>query len=240
LVAVCDSMGYVSASPASVHDVIENVNLQSALEGKRAWLGLSRPDATADWGWEDDSDMDFVYWDSGEPSSSGNCAVINYNNVTSQWGAEDCSTPHPAICQVTALSGCLVGWSEKDSKCYWFSGTDADTLVTWQQASEECFVRGPWGKDGQLASGHSAEENDFLYSLRSGVLYTWIGLHRANSSASWTWTDGSVVNFTNWQSGQPTSGYDCASLTNSSPGQWRSEPCPSKVDPFLCQVDYIY
>jgi len=227
--AVCGSFTGVSASPASVHDQVANSNLAKMLQGKQAWLGLSRPDATADWGWEDGSDEDFTYWSAGEPSENGDCAIINHNTSTSQWGAEDCSADHPAVCQVTALSGCPAGWAEHDGKCYWYSGDYLQT--SWKAASAECFFRGPWG---QLASIHSAELNSYLLSLIHNH-YVWAGLHLANSSASWTWSDGSDVDFTNWLSGEPTSGYNCASLYLYN-GEWYSLSC-STTAPFLCQAD---
>jgi len=235
---VCGMTG-VAASPASVHGVLENANLKVALEGKQAWLGLSRPDASADWRWDDGSDVNFTSWDSGAPSSSGNCASYN-PNISGPWGAEDCTSLHRAICQVTALSGCpSLSWTEYEGKCYWYSGDY--TQSKWEVASATCNILGPWS---QLASVQSAELSSFLMSLQTkqshrlsgspdAVEISWIGLRRANNWANWTWADGSDVD--NRRSGELAGHYDCASLVHT--GEWRSQPCSIASMPFYCQAD---
>lgn len=52
--------------------------------------------------WQDGTDVDYLYWDTGEPTSSNrsNCALANFNNVTGQWGLIGCEEDYPALCQV--------------------------------------------------------------------------------------------------------------------------------------------
>jgi len=226
--AVCDSLTGISAKPATIHDGVEETNLAKVLQGKRAWLGLFRPYAIADWIWEDGSQVNFTDWAADEPSENGNCAVINYDTSTSQWGTEECSADHPAVCQTA--SGCPEGWKEHEGKCYWWSTNSNE--IPWEDAAAECQTKDPW-YPGQFVSIHSQEQNDFLYSMTTDSS-TWIGLSRAESSASWTWADGSNLDFINWKSGEPTRG-DCAFLYYTS-GEWVSLPCQDTVA-FLCQAD---
>uniref|UniRef100_A0A914DES8 C-type lectin domain-containing protein n=1 Tax=Acrobeloides nanus TaxID=290746 RepID=A0A914DES8_9BILA len=74
--------------------------------------------------------------------------------------------------------------------------------------------------DGNLASIHSKDENQFLtnvfsidpnveYFLNDNttyVRYAWIGLQDPTHTLNYTWIDGTSVDYTNWAHNEPDDG----------------------------------
>ena len=62
------------------------------------WIG---PELKEGWGWTDGSAMNYENWVLGEPSSSYNCAVYEYNSM---WTSADCTIDtglsKPFVCQI--------------------------------------------------------------------------------------------------------------------------------------------
>ena len=66
----------------------------------------------------------------------------------------------------------------------------------------------------------------------------WIGLHRdPNNKSSWLWVDGSRVNYTNWNSGEPNNAHreHCVEIFAHS-GIWNNMPC-SKYLNYVCEIN---
>jgi len=214
------------ARPASVHSSVVNTELASLLDGEQAWVGLSRADNSSSWAWSDGSPVNYQDWDSGQPGPD-NCALVNHNSGTGQWGTDDCSAIHRSVCQVTARSGCA--WNEFQGRCY---ATD-DVTLPFSVVAPACELLGPWALP---ASVHSDEENAFLLSLvPSGGNSVWIGLSRPNSSAAWTWADGTATDYLNWGYGGPPDGLNCAVMV-ADVGLWIAVPCALWF-PFFCQYN---
>jgi len=77
---------------------------------------------------------------------------------------------------------------------------------------EFCYMVTPYGTPwtnackgvrGELVSIRSLDENSYYQSLCSS--YCWIGLSYAKSNGSWIWSDGSSINYTNWDANEPIS-----------------------------------
>ncbi|XP_056336623.1 ladderlectin-like [Danio aesculapii] len=49
-------------------------------------------------------------------------------------------------------------------------------------------------------------ENDVLLSLVPSSTRCWIGGHDGEQDGQWLWSDGSSFGYTNWCSGEPSSG----------------------------------
>ncbi|XP_076822718.1 macrophage mannose receptor 1-like [Clavelina lepadiformis] len=78
---------------------------------------------------------------------------------------------------------------------------ESEKRLNWQDALEFCQVQG-----ADLVSIHSDEEitiitNLVLQQTNYSFVYFWIGLNNLNQV--YQWTDGSPVNFTNWDTGEP-------------------------------------
>ena len=70
--------------------------------------------------------------------------------------------------------------------------------MNWLEAEEGCQGLNP---AAHLASVSSQEENDFIFSLikDDSVSYVWLGGSDSYSEGDWTWSDGSLFDFTYWQ-----------------------------------------
>ena len=74
--------------------------------------------------------------------------------------------------------------------------------VTWVEARDACLNEvGSNGYNANLASVHSQAEADLLAARVISVSRPWIGMVRYQGSL--VWTDGSALDFENWENGQP-------------------------------------
>jgi len=216
--AVCELASPYSR-PASVHSQVQNSVLGSLLQAQPAWLGLHGDGTT--FSWMDGTSVDFAYWDRHQPRSGHHCAVINFNNVTGQWGSAHCDEKEYSVtCRQKAVV-CPDDWAAFGRKCYHYSSVS----VTFSQVDAECDRL---HTGATSVSIHSDKLNSFLASLRSSS--AWIGLSRINSNASFQWADGSEVDYVDWyESYKPED-----SVYMGSRGQWWTAEA-SDSNRFLCE-----
>lgn len=214
------------SQPASLHSQGENAALATLLNGQRAWIGLSRA-GDGNFSWSDGSQLNFSYWDQGEPYKGGDCAIINYNTVTGEWGSVNCHEEHVFTCEQPALKICPAGWSQFGDMCYVYSSTH----IAGNEQTHACLQQHP---DAEPVSIHSAAQNAFLFSLSDGP-GPWIGLRRTSAGIDYKWYDDSGLNFTNWVSppDQDSAFYVDMSLAD---GTWRLDDYDSFTLPFYCQI----
>lgn len=91
-------------------------------------------------------------------------------------------------------------------------------------------LKSPVPGQSTLTSIHSAEENKFVRQLAALTSYAWIGLFNLNSrDHSYEWVDGSMVDFRNWDDGEPNNylgpGENCTKLLVTGEGKWSDGPC---------------
>ena len=130
------------------------------------------------------------------------------------------------ICKcLAAFAECFEnGWSEFGTNCYKVIPV-GDDGINWFDAQKACERLG-----SNLASIHDQSEQDYIVSLIDPTSFgnnargPWIGLNRtALHSQIWQWSDGTSVNFYNWNPGEPndahgntTDGEACVNLWISS------------------------
>ena len=127
-------------------------------------------------------------------------------------------------------ASCPEDWMEYGTKCYKF----VDKIMTWKDAGEACDLVQP---GALLASAHDLLLNAFLAETIADYKYVWLGLRRASTNVSWTWTDGSNYDFNNWHCDYPAdTGERCLEFCSN--GHWCDLRC-NDVDerPFICQID---
>ena len=101
---------------------------------------------------------------------------------------------------ITAVAAdCPEHWKSFRDMCYWGS----DDRVHWTEVKEACNSAYP---GSEMVTIHDHDQNIFIaehvaVNHLGGRRGAWIGLSRANSTASWTWTDGSEVDYTSWYMG---------------------------------------
>ncbi|WKY06620.1 hypothetical protein Q1695_006644 [Nippostrongylus brasiliensis] len=118
--------------------------------------------------------------------------------------------------------------------------------ITQPEAKRRCQEKG-----GQLATIHSKEENDLLYSLSKDPsvttatyrAYIWIGLEKIDGK--FQWLDGSPVDYTNWGPGEPNNYRGEESCTQFSqltlsygsmdPRGWNDYYCFEEIRGYACE-----
>jgi CotH kinase protein/Chitobiase/beta-hexosaminidase C-terminal domain/Lectin C-type domain/HYR domain len=141
-------------------------------------------------------------------SSTANNGVLN-------WAKPAATSTCTATCTAPAITGFrFVGKLGK--KLYYYSnGTN-----TWAGARTACANAG-----GKLAIITDANQNNVLKTWIGSTATAWIGLSAPVSGGNYQWIDGTTLTFTNWATGEPTSGQlarrDFVSLNGSS-ARWET------------------
>jgi len=207
------------------------------------WVGLDDIGHEGVWTWEQSGTVaEFYNWASGSPSTewanSEDCVFIVSDTEQADnflWMDSECNTDGTKIiaplCQIkdqhnpsteppstTTPPPCPTSkddwpWVPFQSHCYKLVlGTQMD----WDLAVDYCREEG----EGDLVSIHSQEENNFLgdFILSYGYRTILIGLSDTSGSfKDWSWSDGTIVNYTSWSPGYPAGnqrpGWNYAYLT---------------------------
>ena len=141
-----------------------------------------------------------------------------------------------AVAITTAAASCPSSeWKQFRDKCFWMSSAS----LHWQDVPYVCSTVYP---NATMASIRDTEENTFIaeeVAVRPDgtQTWTWIGLSRANSTAPWTWTDGSPYNFSMWYQNDPEyHGGNCAQTNVYEWSMWASYSCSDPRAHFICQI----
>jgi len=86
-------------------------------------------------------------------------------------------------------------WSLCQGECCYFLSRSA---VNWKNGHDLCKAMG-----SDYASIHSDEENEYVANTVCGGKDCWLGLTDANTEGKWEWTDGSDLDYTNWDTHEP-------------------------------------
>ncbi|CAG0897634.1 unnamed protein product [Cyprideis torosa] len=117
------------------------------------------------------------------------------------------------------------------ASCYFAS----DNELTWQEAREICQARGM-----DLVSLHSSEEETFVASLFTPLVTFWIGLNDQANEGSYVWSDGTELDYPNWDGPNDptgTTGQNCVRWYADT-GLWRDVSCDSTFA-FACKGDLV-
>uniref|UniRef100_A0A8C6SID7 C-type lectin domain-containing protein n=1 Tax=Neogobius melanostomus TaxID=47308 RepID=A0A8C6SID7_9GOBI len=126
--------------------------------------------------------------------------------------------------------GCPPFWFSFKGRCYKY----VSSHLTWADAELYCV-----SERANLVSIHSLEEHNFVKSLiqnfdhRQGL--TWIGLSDTQKEG-WMWSDGSPVDFSQWNTGEPNNvggNEDCALVNFGSELKWNDGTCSDRR-PSVC------
>jgi len=109
-----------------------------------------------------------------------------------------------------------------EGSCWWF---DVWKSYNWAQAEDVCNAR-----QMSLASIHSEMEQAFVHAMTAEGHFCWIGFSDAAKEGRWQWSDGTPVDYLNWDPMQPDGGdsEDCA-YTWGIDGEWGDTPCTNRI-----------
>uniref|UniRef100_A0A914E3D7 C-type lectin domain-containing protein n=1 Tax=Acrobeloides nanus TaxID=290746 RepID=A0A914E3D7_9BILA len=129
-------------------------------------------------------------------------------------------------------SSCPQGATQNGNFCYKPVGEPK----SWVYAQIDCGSQG-----GNLASVQNAFDNNFLVGLAKTNFGSpsafWIGgTSLLNNDSSWSWVDGSKMNYSNWAPGRPrnTDSYDSIQVHVPN-GYWYDTPRAANLS-YICQL----
>ncbi|CAL8384873.1 unnamed protein product [Gadus morhua 'NCC'] len=237
----CQGQG---GSLAVIDNQSENDFVSSYLKDleRPAWIGLSDLSAENLYAWTDGSRVLYTNWDDKEPNNHNgaeHCVSVTHSDLVSgRWNDAACSEDRSFVCYRKKSSSvapppptespCREGYVSWKLNCY----RVVERPETWERAQQACAAQG-----GNLASIDMSYDQAFV----SGVVLqgrgdAWIGLRR--KSASYTWTDGWPVLFTQWGPGEPSfrPGEGCVSMHSSLyHGTWNDTRCDD-AKPYVCKI----
>jgi len=129
--------------------------------------------------------------------------------------------------EVVWSGGCPSGWKQYRQRCFIY----VSTIRTWTESERYCMSRG-----GNLASVHSVSENYFIQDMIRGITHdfprTWIGGHDATQEGMWLWSDGTRLDYLNWNPGQPdnySNGQNCLLMNFGDAKRWDDGTCTARL-----------
>ena len=134
--------------------------------------------------------------------AQADCKGFDYSASDHGMGAGRCCTGH-----VSRVEGGFEKNGGTYRSCEKNSVTDASSGSTfifhaerksWHAARDACRAAG-----GDLASIHSAAENDEAYALGLNGEERWLGLNGEEREDVWVWSDGSPMDYDGWAPGEP-------------------------------------
>jgi len=128
----------------------------------------------------------------------------------------------------TVAEPCPKSWHRVDGQCYWVS----DYTVQWDAVAGACRDLAPHSAPLSI---HSQEEANTVAGLVDENQQTWLGLSRTNAAGSFSWKDGTALDFTDWAAGEPSMYGDCGVFDDvNGIDQWYTEKCDSQQY-FICK-----
>lgn len=207
------------------------------------WIGISRT-AKHRYTWIGGAPLIYSNWQSNQPqdvSDESNCVAMD---TSGEWIIRNCNESLPFICEVHeeplepyalpptgSNMTCPVdfpNWHDFGGKyCYII---EVQQKVKWYEAWCRCTNEG-----GNLASFHSSDEIDLMvHYLKDIAVPLHIGFER-NRRGSFGWTDGSPIDFDNWDSGQPNSIDEQCAVMQTNTGKWKDIYCSARHG-YICSV----
>ncbi|KAG2458572.1 MRC1 protein, partial [Polypterus senegalus] len=198
------------------------------------WIGLNSNMTGGFFKWIDNWRMHFSNWAPDEPNNNLACV---YMDVTGGWKTATCNNTYFSVCKQTKeiaptepaqLPGKCPDpkkkkvWVPFRGHCYLFQSS---SIENWAHASVECLRSG-----GNLLSVEDPMEATFVEKsieiLHDKAKSFWIGMYK-NIDGSWLWIDNSVVDYVNWDSGEPSRHKEeCVEIFSGS-GKWNNMNCNS-------------
>lgn len=118
------------------------------------------------------------------------------------------------------VSSCPEGWNKVDHHCLFWPKISQ----IWLDAEQYCNNEG-----GDLASVTSENIQDYIGSeiQKQNPFQVWIGGIDKEGNGTWRWTDGSVWDFTQWETQEPHNKKKDHCLKITKEGKWRNRNCNS-------------
>ncbi|XP_074157028.1 CD209 antigen [Sminthopsis crassicaudata] len=126
----------------------------------------------------------------------------------------------------TLCHPCPYKWEFYKDSCYLFSVNQN----SWEEAREMCKIDG-----SDLVIISSSEEQKYLKQKSDFRHQWWLGLSDKKKEGTWHWVDGTTLEQSFWNEGEPNNSgdEDCCELTSKG---WNDAPC-SKMNNWICEKE---
>ncbi|MED6273014.1 hypothetical protein CHARACLAT_002428 [Characodon lateralis] len=195
------------------------------------WIGLNKALTNNYFRYIDGWPMISTYWGNNEPHTDGICVYVD---VDGKWKTNNCSQNISSVCMKSTdtpprdeskdFPGVCpedpdpinpwrrYSWKPFRGFCYIFFSE----MKEWPNAAADCIAHG-----GILASIADPSEQEFIQNnigtFQGRDTSYWLGLFKTHKG-EWLWLDKTVMDYSNWQSGQPR--YKIYGLISVSDGRW--------------------
>uniref|UniRef100_F6Y2F6 Macrophage mannose receptor 1 n=1 Tax=Monodelphis domestica TaxID=13616 RepID=F6Y2F6_MONDO len=210
------------------------------------WIGLNSLNFNSGWQWAGFSPFRYLNWLPGNPAlEPGKSCVFLNPAKNAKWENVECSHKLGYICKKgnSSLNSFVIP-SESDvpisCPSQWWPYAGHCYKMNKEQKIQKDALTACRKEGGDLASIHSIEEFDFIFS-QLGYEDTdtlWIGLNDLKIQMYFEWSDGTPVTFTKWMPGEPSHANnrqeDCVVMTGKD-GYWSDHPCENSFG-YVCKT----
>ncbi|XP_043546328.1 macrophage mannose receptor 1 [Chiloscyllium plagiosum] len=242
---VCEAEG---AQLVSIINGFEHafLTLETTKFGEKMWIGLNGNETSGQFRWIDGWRLHFSKWDVNEPKINDGCVFMNPNG---KWITSTCDNEYYAVCKKSPVKPPVdppqlpgkcpettlsKSWIPFHGHCYLFEGA---IKKNWASASLECIRLG-----ATLVSIDNAAESHFLFHISEMMADKaksfWLGMYQ-NIEGEWLWIDNNVVDFVNWNKGEPSDhkNENCVEMYSDS-SKWNNAVCSMNKN-FICKMPKI-
>ncbi|XP_013397759.1 uncharacterized protein LOC106164412 [Lingula anatina] len=250
----CKNFG---ATLVRVNDNNEQAYLTSQLGSSfstgEVWTDLSDSATPGTYKWSDGySSIPYTNWAKNQPDDrQGQCVVMGTKLNAGLWYDRLCRYSRNFICEKTRKGwttpkppttplyqgSCPAGWSDiGDIYCYQLNVQPVTYQKRWPEARDDCVDKG-----GDLASFHNATQVEQLWRqymvAEPGNYNFWIGLNNRDTNKGYIWSDGTALQYTRWNKGEPNNwqGTENCVEMNKATGLWNDRRCDATRN-WVCKL----
>ncbi|XP_042590494.1 secretory phospholipase A2 receptor [Cyprinus carpio] len=199
-------------------------------EGRWFWVGFTKRNPRSDgaWEWSDGTPVVTSLMEDMNEVDSRMCAV--YSDLTNTLTPHSCDSKYEWICKVPRGVELVKPYWYSDQHKPWIFSRGAEYYFAskpfpWESVSFACKMMG-----ADLLSVHSSEELAFIKEhINKDSEFWWIGLSAHSAHNGLSWTDGSALDYENWENGRfyRKPGQNCIQMSSQS-GQWSAGSCKDR------------
>eukprot|EP00117_Sycon_ciliatum_P038686 scpid2705/ scgid1303/ Macrophage mannose receptor 1 len=261
-----------ASDPKQMALFLTYINQFYPLTSKAVWMGLRQvQNEHSPWTWTDLTCSKYANWGCGEPNNAGwqgeDCMSIGFgktNRNAGRWNDANCNDRKQYACEIpfsfktlSSVSNptcdetgikCPAGWLQNGRSCYYIETNDREN---WPGAVNRCNAK----NGASLLSISDPNEQAFITSAVTNLGLTsekklWIGMNKDVSYSRFTWPDGTVALYRNWDcefiKGSSSWSRSCAYLfagaraSGRRDGYWGADYCSSwsssyNKDGYICE-----
>lgn len=214
----------------------------------RVWTGGTDVYNEGNWKWINGEEIHYSNWNDNQPDNyNNNEYVLIINKSTGKWNdinSDVWNNTYNLYSFICEYEEDINASKYSPAKTFDYNGHRYEIysdVVDWQTAEKICRNKG-----GHLVSVTSSSENGVVFDNIKNLTNEryWIGASDLQLEGKWSWSNGEIINYTNWNSSEPSNsdGVEDYAEINASTGKWndlRGYGCTYRSVGFICEYDEI-